>query len=79
MLSQKPSPLIFELHRIRVEQHLSRRKLAIAMGITAWEGDIFNWEVGISSPNFRYIEPWVAALGYELDLHKLEEPADVKI
>lgn len=68
------SPIIAELNKIRLERRLSRRALAVLMGVQPKDGYIARWEYGIHSPSLASIERWAEALGYELDLHQKEKP-----
>ena len=64
--------IVKELHKIRVEQGLSRKEVAELMQVCAT--NLKNWELGLNNPNLTNLESWVEALGYELELMKREKP-----
>lgn len=66
-----------ELTKIREELGLSRRDLAHLLSRDP--SLIRQWEEGITNPSLRSLELWAKALGYELDLIKIERRSRVQI
>ena len=69
--------LIQELKSIREELHISQCALSRFLGVSV--NLIQKWETGKHCPSLANVELWARALGYELDLHKIEEKANAPI
>ncbi len=65
------SELILALRDIRIEQ--SRAILDIATEMDTPASSIGCWERGEREPTILSVERWAKALGYELDLHRIED------
>lgn len=70
-LTNHTCELINELRKIRIEKGISIVTLAVDMDVS--ETQLATWERGDRDPLFLTCERWAKALGYELDLHKIEE------
>ena len=67
--TEKSTDLRTLLKEIREEQGLSR--FAVAERLEVNSTNISDWEKGLTNPRLDTVIAWAAALGYELDLHKV--------
>lgn len=67
--TEKSTDLRTLLKEIREEQGLSRSAVAERLEVNST--NIRDWEEGLTNPRLDTVIAWAAALGYELDLHKV--------
>jgi transcriptional regulator with XRE-family HTH domain len=70
MINPRCDYLITELTNLRVEARINRPALALRLGISV--AALKNWEDKTTSPTANNLVAWAEALGYEFDLHPLE-------
>ena len=66
-------PIIQQLYKARLEQHMLRPALAKKLGYA--HGQILAWELGKTNPEFRVVIDWAEALGFEIALRDPKEAA----
>ncbi len=71
------SPIIRELISIRRERGLSRIAVATTAGFT--ESALTKWELNKNLPTIENVEAWAGALGFELDLHLIQNKATANV
>jgi transcriptional regulator with XRE-family HTH domain len=62
--------IITELTNLRVELGLTQNALAKRLDMAP--NALRNWEIGVTCPGFDNVVLWAEALGYEFDLHPMQ-------
>ncbi len=63
--------ILTELANLRKELKLSQAELSRRMTVS--EPTIRNWELKYAQPNLNRLVRWAEVLGYEFDLHPIEQ------